>query len=231
MSYNTTTAGNVRHIAPGDAEWPTAVLATVPEGLRPTELWVMGPLRLNEITEELPVALVGTNAPSAYGTQVAADLATGLSRKDVPLISGSNYGISHAVHLAAQRVNAPTVAVLSSGMDRPHPAGNCATLRRIAETGLLVTAFADGTASSRHTVLARSRLIAALAAATVVVESGVRSGSLATAAFARRFSRPVGAVPGPVTSATSTGCNALLRDGARVIVDATDACDLRFGPG
>jgi DNA processing protein len=73
----------------------------------------------------------------------------------------------------------------------------------------------------------RNRLIAAVSAATVVVEAGARSGSLNTANHALALERPLGAVPGPVTSVSSSGCHRLLREsGAVCITSADDVMDL-----
>jgi DNA processing protein len=96
----------------------------------------------------------------------------------------------------------------------------------IVEHGLLVSAYPPGTVAARHRLAARGGLLAALATATVVVEAGLRSGSRAVAATAAALGRPVMAVPGPVTSAMSTGCHDLLRDGTAVLVtSATDILD------
>ncbi|MGY1719377.1 DNA-processing protein DprA [Blastococcus sp. SYSU DS0552] len=117
-----------------------------------------------------------------------------------------------AAHRGALAAGAPTVAVLSCGVDRPYPAGHGALFHRIAETGLLVSEWPPGCAPLRHRFLVRNRLIAALTCGTVVVEAAARSGALATAARARKLGRPVLVVPGPVTSALSVGCHELLRD-------------------
>lgn len=104
-----------------------------------------------------------------------------------------------------------TVAVLAGGLDRPYPAGHRDLLRQIGDVGLLVSELPPGAAPTRHRFIARNRLMAALSGATVVPEAGVRSGSMATVLTARELSRRVGAVPGPVTSAASTGTNELIK--------------------
>ncbi|HKV21255.1 MAG TPA: DNA-processing protein DprA, partial [Mycobacterium sp.] len=92
--------------------------------------------------------------------------------------------------------------------------------------GLVISEYPPGVRPARHRFLTRNRLVAALSDATVVVEAGARSGAANTAAWARALGRPVCAVPGPVTSAASVGCHALLRDGANLVTRAADVVEL-----
>ena len=188
-------------------------------------LWALGPARLDDVAQRA-AAVVGTRAATAYGEHVAADLAAGLAERDVAVVSGGAYGIDGAAHRAALAVDGITVAVLAGGIDIPYPAGHSALLHRIATDGLLVTEYPPGVRPARHRFLTRNRLVAALAGAAVVVEAGLRSGAANTAAWARVLGRIVGAVPGPVTSSASSGCHALLRDGAEVVTRAEDVVEL-----
>ena len=97
-------------------------------------------------------------------------------------------------------------------MDRLYPAGNEELFRRIIAMGAVIAEAAPGSSPGRHRFLARNRLIAALTSGTIVVEAGLRSGAISTANHAGRLLRPLGAVPGPVTSAASAGCHHLLRE-------------------
>jgi DNA processing protein len=100
-------------------------------------------------------------------------------------------------------------------------------LDQIAGIGAVVSEVPVGCAPYRSRFLARNRIIALLARATVVVEANLRSGSLTTAKAAREHHLPVGAVPGPVTSMTSAGCHALLRETDAVLVtDAAEVAEL-----
>ena len=222
-----------RLITPGEDEWPTLalaafagdVVASKPEGRPPLVLWALGPARLDE-TAQRAAAVVGTRAATSYGEQVAADLAAGLAERDVAVVSGGAYGIDGAAHRAALAADGVTVGVLAGGLDILYPAGHSALLHRIAADGLLVTEYPPGVRPARHRFLTRNRLVAAFAGAAVVVEAGLRSGAANTAAWARMLGRVVGAVPGPVTSSTSTGCHALLRAGAEVITRTEDIVEL-----
>lgn len=221
-----------RLVTPDDDEWPTLAFAAFggaaaakPQGRPPLVLWALGPVRLDE-TAQRAAAIVGTRASTSYGELVAADLADGLVEHDVAVISGGAYGIDGAAHRAALAADGVTVAVLAGGLDIPYPAGHSALLHRIGGSGLLVTEYPPGVRPARHRFLTRNRLVAAFAGAAVVVEAGLRSGAANTAAWARALGRVVGAVPGPVTSSASTGCHALLREGAEVVTRAADIVEL-----
>ena len=204
-----------RVVCPDDDEWPGHRLVwsqRVPAlAAPPLALQVRGPHRLDEAVET-SVALVGARAATAYGEHVAGQLALELSDRGAGVVSGGAYGVDAAAHRGAlSSGRAPTVAVLACGVDVPYPRGNDRLLARIAECGLLVSEHPPGATPTRPRFLVRNRLIAALSSGTVVVEAALRSGSLSTAGRARDLVRPVMAVPGPVTSALSAGCHALLR--------------------
>jgi DNA processing protein len=225
-----------RLITPDDDEWPVLAFAAFgdggrtgarakPPGAPPMVLWALGPARLDEVVQRA-AAVVGTRASSAYGEQVTADLAAGLTERDVAVVSGGAYGIDGAAHRAALHCDGITVAVLAGGLDIPYPAGHSALLHRIGHHGLLFTEYPPGVRPARYRFLTRNRLVAAAAGAAVVVEAGVRSGAANTAAWARALGRVVGAVPGPVTSSASAGCHALLRNGAELVTRADDIVEL-----
>ncbi|MPV87118.1 DNA-processing protein DprA [Georgenia ruanii] len=215
-------------LVPGDPRWPVP-LDDLGEA-RPFALWVRGRLAARDDDAGRQVAVVGARAATTYGQQVAAELATGLVAAGVAVVSGGAYGIDAAAHRGALGADGHTVAVLAGGVDRLYPAGNSALLESIAATGGVVAEVPPGCAPSRSRFLARNRLIAALGAATVVVEAAWRSGALSTAAHAASLARPVGAVPGPVTSMASAGCHRLLREQAAVCVtDAAEVLEL-VGP-
>jgi DNA processing protein len=220
-----------RLITPDSDEWPLLAFAAFgaaevrPRGGPPMVLWALGPERLDAVAQRA-AAVVGTRAATAYGEQVAGDLAAGLAEHDVAVVSGGAYGIDGAAHRAALTCDGITVAVLAGGLDIPYPAGHSALLHRIGQHGLLFTEYPPGVRPARHRFLTRNRLVAAVAGAAVVVEAGLRSGAANTAAWARALGRVVAAVPGPVTSSASAGCHALLRDGAELVTRADDVVEL-----
>ena len=181
-----------------------------------------------------PVALVGAREATAYGLDVARSLGRALAGAGVPVVSGMALGIDSAAHagaLAAPAGGAPTVAVLPSPCERPYPAARRGLYRQIVASGNAISELPPGTEVRRWTFVARNRIIAGLAAMTIVVEAGARSGSLVTAARATAAGRPVGAVPGRVTTRQALGSNGLLAGGAGVIRDAQDVLDRLFGAG
>ena len=171
------------------------------------------------------VALVGARAATAYGEHVSMELAAELSAEGVTVVSGAAYGIDGAAHRAALGAGGATVALMAGGVDRPYPAGHMQLLDRIARSGAVVSEVPCGTTATKWRFLSRNRLIAALSDATVVVEAGWRSGSINTAHHAAALGRPLGAVPGPTTSAASAGCHRLLREADAVCI--TSARDVR----
>jgi DNA processing protein len=198
---------------PGDTDWPAAFddLSGVTRDGRggvPVGVWRRGPLR--EVSRR-SVAVVGSRAASPYGVAVATDWAAGLTDLGVLVVSGAAYGVDAAAHRGALAVGGPTVAVLAGGLDQPYPRGNAGLVERVAETGALLSEAAPGSTVNRGRFLTRNRLIAALAGGVLVVEAGHRSGALSTARWALALLRPVGAVPGPVTSAMSVGSHRLVR--------------------
>jgi DNA processing protein len=146
-------------------------------------------------------------------------------------VSGMAHGIDSAAHAGALDAGRPTVAVLPGPADRPYPAGKRALHRRIVATGAAVSEIAPGTGVRRWMFPARNRIIAGLAAMTVVVEADERSGSLVTARMARGIGRPVGAVPGRVTTPQAAGPNGLLAGGACIVREPQDVLDHLFGAG
>lgn len=213
-------------VVPGDPHWPARLDDLGPAA--PFALWVRGEPRA---VPTPGVALVGARASTSYGERVAVDLAAGLVAAGLGVVSGGAYGIDAAAHRGALAGDGRTVVVLAGGVDRAYPAGNARLLEEVVRTGgAVVSEVPPGAAPTRSRFLQRNRLIAALADATVVVEAAWRSGAASTAHHAARLLRPVGAVPGPVTSAASAGCHRLVRDGVAVLVtDVAEVLEL-VGP-
>ncbi|HJT03238.1 MAG TPA: DNA-processing protein DprA [Pseudonocardiaceae bacterium] len=213
-----------RLVVPEDSEWPTASFscfntptAQADERWRaPVALWVRGG-RFDDISVRA-VALVGARAATGYGEHVAAEFGYGLAERGLAVVSGAAFGIDGAAHRGALAAEGLTVAVQACGLDRTYPAGHHGLLDRIATDGAVISEYPPGTRPARHRFLVRNRLIAGLAAGTVVVEAGVRSGARRTATAAAALGRVVMAVPGPVTSALSAGCHLLIREEQAVLV-------------
>lgn len=212
-------------LIPGDAQWPRA-LDDLGERA-PYVLFVRGAASflarpLNDL-----VTVTGSRAASAYGEHVAGELAGDLANRKRVLVAGGAYGVEAAVHRAVLAAGGDTIAVLAGGVDRPYPSGHRELLDRVGDVGALVSELPPGAVPTRHRFLARSRLLRAMSAATVVVAAGARSGALRVATEAHQLGRQVGAVPGPVISVASHGPHELLRTGhARLVTSAADVEEL-----
>jgi DNA processing protein len=141
-----------------------------------------------------------------------------LAERDFTVVSGAAYGIDGAAHQGALAVDGETVALTAGGIDRPYPRGHEGLYAVLAARGLVVSEIPPGWAPTANRFLSRNRLIATLSRGTVVVEAGLRSGSLNTARNALRHHRVVCAMPGSVESAVSAGCHELIRDGGAILV-------------
>jgi DNA processing protein len=197
----------------------------------PAVLYARGKLGMATLAGDPSVALVGTRRASPYGLELAGALGRGLGAAGVAVVSGLALGIDAAAHRGCLDGGGAALAVLACGVDVAYPRANRRLLERVADSGLVLSEMPPGTTPFRWAFPARNRLMAALARMTVVIEAAEPSGSLITAQFAQDLGREVGAVPGRVTSRTAAGTNALLGDGARVVLGAQDVLDELFGVG
>jgi len=168
------------------------------------------------------VAIVGSRAATPAGAAFARRLAGDLGGLGLTVVSGLARGIDAAAHRGALEFGALTIAVLPSGLDHVTPVHHRSLADAIANQGTLVSERATGGPRFRGEFVRRNRLIAALAAVTVVVEAAPGSGALTTASFAHSLGREVMAVPGDVSLAGSRGPHALIRAGARLCENASD---------
>lgn len=209
-------------LIPGDAKWPTGVDDLGKAA--PFGLWVRGDAQaLAEVRDRQGIAVVGARAATSYGEHVTAEIVTDLVGAGHPIVSGAAYGIDGAAHRTALAAGGITVAFLAAGADRPYPMGHAQLIDRIAERGAVASEVPPGSAPTKYRFLARNRLVAAASAYTLVVEAGWRSGSIHTATETLSLARPLGAVPGPITSAASTGCHRIIAEmHGRLITSAAD---------
>ncbi|TFB46450.1 DNA-processing protein DprA [Cryobacterium tagatosivorans] len=219
---------SARLLVPSDPLWPASLDDLGQHA--PLALWWRGvPAAFHALPRA--IALVGARAATGYGEHVAMDASAGLVDRGFAIVSGAAYGIDGMAHRAALASDGITLAFLAGGVDRHYPSGHDALISRIAEVGAVVSELPCGAAPTKWRFLQRNRLIAAAGAATVVVEAGWRSGSLNTAGHAAALGRPLGAVPGPVTSPTSAGCHRLIREFDAVCVTTAAEMDELAGEG
>ncbi|MGH3409153.1 MAG: DNA-processing protein DprA [Streptosporangiaceae bacterium] len=211
----------IRLVCPGDPGWPRQLDDL--GAARPYALWARGTTDLRSMCAQ-SVAIIGARAATAYGKHVCGQVAADLAERGWTVVSGGAFGIDACAHQAALAAGRPTVAVLACGPDIAYPAKHRGLLDAIAACGAVISEWPPGTRPARSRFLLRNRIVTALVSGTVVIETGVRSGTMAAARQAEELGRPVMAVPGPVTSATSAGCHELIRELSAICV--TSAADI-----
>lgn len=170
------------------------------------------------------VSIVGTRHATPYGKNFVDTLVRDLADAcpDTLIVSGLAYGVDVAAHRAALRYGLPTVGVLAHGLNTIYPAQHRNTAVEMLGNGGLLTEYTSSQATHRGFFLARNRIVAGLADAVVVVESGIKGGSLFTATIAGDYHRDVFALPGRVGDISSMGCNNLIRQNKAELLTCAD---------
>jgi DNA processing protein len=205
------------HVFLGTADYPGRLAAT---GDAPPVLVALGDLAL---AKRPCVAIVGARNASAIGLRMARELAQSLASAGQVIVSGLARGVDAAAHRGAlSAADGGTIACLAGGIDIVYPPENAALQEEIAGRGLLLSEMPPGTEPQARHFPRRNRLIAGLAAGTVVIEAAPGSGSLITARIAADAGREVMAVPGHPLDPRARGCNRLLKEGAILVEGAAD---------
>ncbi len=216
----------VGQICRHDRRYPPALQ----DAIAPAALFVTDDAqRLARLTATPVIAIVGTTRATDYGIELAGGLARGLAASGLTIVAELADGIARAALEGSVEGRGTAIAVLSGGVDLPPPARRRELLRRVEHDGAAVSELPCATAPRRWSRAAGVRIVAGLAELTVVVEADDTPRELAAARVAASLDRKVAAVPGRVTSRASCGCNALLRDDARLVRDAADVLDLLGG--
>ena len=179
------------------------------------------------------VSIVGTRNATRHGQHFCEQFISDLSKSipDVQIVSGLAYGIDVCAHRAALQKNISTVAVLAHGLDRIYPNLHRKTAVEMLENGALLTEFPSQTNPDRHNFVRRNRIVAGMADAVVVVESGAKGGSLITAEIANSYFREVFAVPGRTSDHLSVGCNNLIAANKAVLLQEAKSFITQMGWG
>lgn len=193
------------------------LLSQIPDP--PLVLAVWGSLRRDDA---LGLAVVGSRRATPYGLRMAERLGRDLAANGLTIVSGLARGIDQAAHRGALEVPGRTIAVLGSGLANVYPREHRRLAESIVERGAVVSEFDLDEPPRSRNFPRRNRVITGLTLGTLVVEATLKSGSLVSARHALEQDRDVFAVPGPVTSPTSEGVHALIRDGARLVTAAED---------
>ncbi len=202
-----------------------------PRGLRhlskpPPALFVRGPQAPLPEAQRC-VAVIGARRCTESGRAFARDLAGSLARAGLVVVSGLAMGIDTAAHEGALDSGGETLAVLASAVNDPTPRRNVGLAHEILETsGWLLSERPPGAIVRAFDFPRRNRLVAALVGLVVVVEAGLRSGTLSTVGHALDLGVDVAAVPGPPTSPASAGAHELIRRGAHLVTSYVDVLSL-----
>lgn len=201
-------------------EYPEA-LRNIPDP--PYVLYGAGKL---EALRTRKVTLIGTRTPSAYGRELAGQIAGGLARAGVCVVSGMARGIDCASHEGALRAGGCTIGVLGSGINVPYPSDNLQLMRNVAAgSGLVLSEYPLDAKPMTFHFPHRNRVLSGLSEAVVFVEGRIKSGGMLTVSSALAQGREVFATPGRVGASGSEGPHTILREGARLVTSAQDVLD------
>lgn len=214
----------VRILFPDDQEFPR-LLREIPSP--PLYLFIRGDIKP---VDQLSIAIVGTRHATSYGRMVTEGLSRSLARSGLTIISGLARGIDSIAHRSAMEIEGGrTIAFLGSSVTDIYPPEHEELALQVSQRGALISETHPFSKPKAGVFPQRNRLISGMSLGVVVVEAADRSGSLITASHAGEQGRDLFAIPGPVNSRMSRGCNQLIRDGAILVQDAQDILD-HLGP-
>lgn len=188
----------------------------------PVLLYVWGELQKRD---HQALGVVGSRHATIYGMNATKKLSFQIAYSGYTVVSGLARGIDTAAHEAALAAKGRTVAVIGSGIGKLYPPENKALAERIAQQGAIISEYPVDRPADRQTFPYRNRVVAGWGSGLVVVEAPIKSGSLITAQQAVEQGRTVYAVPGPIDKPTSSGCNRLIQQGAKLVMDGADILD------
>ncbi|MGV3659272.1 MAG: DNA-processing protein DprA [Prosthecobacter sp.] len=171
------------------------------------------------------IGIVGSRQATHYGLSATKKLSFQIAYAGYTVVSGLARGIDTTAHEAALAAKGRTVAIIGSGIGKLYPPENMALAERIAQNGAVLSEYPVDRSADKQTFPYRNRIVAGWSTGVIVVEAPLRSGSLITAQQAADQGRTVYAVPGPIDKPTSAGCNRLIQQGAKLIMDGGDVLD------
>jgi len=196
-----------------DAAYPQRLLNCYDS---PTLLYYKGDADLNV---SKIAAVIGTRNHTDYGRQLTEKLIAGLAELNITVVSGLAYGIDAIAHKAALKNHLPTIGVLAHGLDQVYPPQHTGLAKdMIRESGGLLTEFRSNTTPDKHNFPARNRIVAGMSDAIIVIETGIKGGSMITAELANGYNKDVFTFPGKVTDSKSGGCNYLIQSNKAVLL-------------
>ena len=188
----------------------------------PTLLFYKGTADLNA---SKIISVIGTRNHSDYGKQITEKLIKELTSQNILVVSGMAYGIDAIAHKASIKNDLATVGILAHGLDQIYPPEHSNLAKDMLKNGGgLLTEFRSNTKPDKHNFPTRNRIVAGMSDATIVIETGIKGGSMITAELANGYNKDVFAIPGKVTDNKSEGCNYLIKNNKAMLL--TDAQEL-----
>src|SRR5260221_1010169 len=171
------------------------------------------------------ISVIGTRNNSDYGNQATEKLIKELAAQNVLVVSGLAFGIDAIAHKSAIKNQLPTVGVLAHGLDQIYPSEHSGLAKdMIKHNGGLLTEFRSKSKPDKHNFPIRNRIVAGMSDATIVIETGIKGGSMITAELANGYNKDVFAFPGRTSDVKSAGCNYLIKNNKAVLL--TEAGEL-----
>jgi DNA processing protein len=166
------------------------------------------------------LAVVGSRNMSRYGREVIEKFMPELVAQKITIISGFMYGIDSEAHKNCLNLGGKTVAVLGSGLDELYPNENDKLYTEILEKkGLVISEYEPNFKATLWSFPQRNRIVSGLSTIGVlIVEAGLKSGSLITAKYALKQKHQIFAIPGMVNLKTAQGTNWLIQSGGAKLV-------------
>lgn len=190
----------------------------------PAVLFYIGDIK--KLNDGINVAIVGSRNCTNYGKDVTRIVSAELSKHNIGIISGMARGIDTYAHYAALENNGLTAAVLGCGIDVIYPPENAKLYKEITTKGCILSEFLPGTEPFSYNFPTRNRIISGLSNIVIIIEAGIKSGSLITATLALEQGKDVFAVPGQIFSSQSKGTNKLIKDGAYPLTSMEDVFEI-----
>jgi DNA processing protein len=208
---------NIRPLFITDPDFPKRLL-NCPDS--PVLLFYKGEADLNHLRI---ISIIGTRSHSDYGKFLTEKLVKDLEDLNVLVVSGLAFGIDAIAHKAAMKNKLPTVGVLAHGLDQLYPIQHSSLAKEMVKKGGgLLTEFTNGIKPDKHNFPARNRIVSGISDATIVVETGIKGGSIITAELANGYNKEVFAFPGRVNDIKSIGCNYLIQQNKATLVTSAE---------
>lgn len=187
----------------------------------PDELFTLGNVDL--LQDRKVLGIVGSRNISSYGERVLKTFFETLNSYDICTVSGFMTGVDYNCHALSIKNSIPTIAMLPCGLDTPYPYSHISLKDEIvAAGGLVCSEYPALYCPKKWTFVKRNRLIAGVCDALLIIEAGIKSGSLVTARIALSYAKPVFVIPGDIFRDNMAGNFQLLKEGAHLLTNIKD---------